>query len=159
MNIDCAYDELVELHKLVPNPKNNNRHSIEQIKRLAKIIDYQGMRSPIVVSNRSGFITKGHARLEALKELGWDKAPVDYQDYPSEAAEFSDMTADNEIARWAELDLHLVYEEVKLMPNLDIELLGMEKFEIPNDTIEVSPVDNENGKSDETKCPQCGHVI
>ena len=69
MKIDCAYDKLVPIENLIPNPKNNNRHSIEQIHRLAKIIMYQGMRSPIVVSNRSGFVIKGHCRLQALKEL------------------------------------------------------------------------------------------
>ena len=30
---NCAYDELVDINKLVPNPKNPNKHSKEQIKR------------------------------------------------------------------------------------------------------------------------------
>ena len=102
MKINCAYDELVELSKLVPNPKNNNKHPKEQIERLAKIIDFQGQRSPVVVRNMSGIIVKGHGRLEAIKKLGWDKCAVDYQDYESEAQEYADMIADNEIAKWAE---------------------------------------------------------
>ena len=67
MKINCAYDELVDVSKLVPNPKNNNKHPKEQIERLAKIIDFQGQRTPIVVSNRSGFIVKGHGRLPRLR--------------------------------------------------------------------------------------------
>ena len=125
MKIDCAYNELIEIHKLVPNPKNNNRHSIEQIHRLAKIIAYQGMRSPIVVSKRSGFITKGHCRLEAIKELGWDKAPVNFQDYESEAQEYSDMTADNELARWSELDVHQLHVDLEGI-DIDLDMLGLE---------------------------------
>ena len=118
MKIDCAYDELVELNKLVPNPKNPNKHTKEQIERLAKIIDFQGQRQPVVVSNRSGFIVKGHGKLEAIKKLGWEKCAVDYQDYESEAQEYADMIADNEIAKWAEQDQQMILEEI---PNLDID--------------------------------------
>lgn len=126
---NCAYDELVDIDKLVPNPKNNNKHPKEQIERLAKIIDFQGQRKAIVVSNRSGFIVKGHGCLEAIKKLGWKKVAVDYQDYESDAQEYADMTADNEIARWATLDTQMVLDE---LPNLDIDtdLLGM--IEIPD---------------------------
>jgi ParB-like chromosome segregation protein Spo0J len=102
--INCAHNKLVELHKLVPNPKNPNKHPDKQIEMLAKIIDYQGQRSPIVVSNRSGFVIKGHGRLEAIKKLGWKKCAVDYQDYEDEAQEFADMIADNKIAELAEHD-------------------------------------------------------
>ena len=132
MKIDCAYDELIELHKLIPNPKNNNRHSLEQIERLAKIIDYQGQRSPVIVSKRSGYITKGHARVEALKRLKWAKAAVNWQDYDSEAQEYADMTADNEIARWAELDLHAVHLDIEEIEIEDIDLLGIENFKMDN---------------------------
>jgi len=62
MKINCAYDEIVELHKITPCPKNPNRHTDDQVERLAKIIDYQGQRSPIVISNRSGFIVSKSVR-------------------------------------------------------------------------------------------------
>jgi len=160
MKIDCAYDELVDVDKLVPNPKNNNKHPQKQIERLAKIIDFQGQRQPIVVSNRSGFIVKGHGRLEAIKLLGWEKCAVDYQDYESEAQEYADMVADNQIATWAEFDTQMVLDEI---PNLDIDtdLLGM--MEVPE--IKVVEEDDED-LEDEFKevekilcrCPACGHI-
>jgi len=129
--IRCEYSELVELHKLQPHPKNANEHPQEQIDRLAEIIDFQGMRSPIVVSKRSGFITKGHGRLDALKKLGWDKAPVDYQEYESEAQEYADIIADNEIAKWATTNLSKVNTDfVDLGPELDINMLGIKDFVI-----------------------------
>lgn len=37
--VRCAYDELVPLVKLVPNPRNPNRHPESQIKLLARIIE------------------------------------------------------------------------------------------------------------------------
>jgi hypothetical protein len=161
MKINCAYDELVDLSKLVPNPKNNNKHPKEQIERLAKIIDFQGQRSPVVVSNRSGFIVKGHGRLEAIKKLGWDKCAVDYQDYESEAQEYADMIADNQIATWAEFDVQMVLDE---LPELDIDtdMLGMVKIPDFNlsDVGEKQDFDDIVEKQKEPKfCPHCGLPI
>ena len=125
MKINCANNKIEDVHKLIPNPKNPNHHPDKQIEMLAKIIDFQGQRSPIIVSKRSGFIVKGHGRLEAIKKLGWDKAAVDYQDYESEAQEHADMIADNQIA---ELSQTNQAELADLMSEIDLEdisLLGM----------------------------------
>lgn len=131
MKIKCSYNALVETDKLIllQNPKNNNQHPKEQIERLAKIIDFAGQRSPIVISKRSGFIIKGHARLHAIAKLGWEKAAVDYQDYDTEAAEYQDMTADNEIARWAEFNKVKFLEDVKDLDLGDLELLGLKNID------------------------------
>ena len=129
MKVECAYDELVELHKLQPNPRNPNKHPEKQIEMLAKIIDYQGQRAPIVVSTRSGFVTKGHGRLAALQKLGWEKAAVDFQEYDSEAQEHADMIADNKIAELADSDPLMINELALEMPEgFDFELLGIEDF-------------------------------
>ena len=129
MKIECAHDELVDLVRLQPNPRNPNKHPQKQIEMLAKIISYQGQRSPIVVSRRSGFIVKGHGRLEAIKSLGWEKAAVDFQEYESEAQEFSDMVADNRISELAEHDdelMKLSALELQLdSGDFDLDLLGV----------------------------------
>ena len=78
--IFCAHTEIVETEKLIPNPKNPNRHPEAQIKLLAKIIKAQGFRNPIVVSKRSGFVIKGHGRLDAAKLLEMLTVPVDFQE-------------------------------------------------------------------------------
>lgn len=127
----CAYDELVDLHRLQPNPKNANNHPEKQIELLAKIIDYQGQRSPIVVSNRSGFITKGHGRLLAIQKLGWKQAAVDYQDYENEAQEFADLIADNKIAELAEHDDQKMFAEIEKIPDLNLEMLGIPDLKMP----------------------------
>lgn len=140
---NCAYTELVDLHKLIPNPKNPNKHPDDQVARLAKIIDYQGQRAPIVVSKRSGFITKGHGRLAALTLLGWNKAAVDFQDYKDEAQEYADIVADNAIASWAELQLADINKEMlDLGPDLDIDMLGIKDFVI-------EPIEKEVGAPEE----------
>lgn len=136
MKINCAHNKLEDVHKLVENPKNPNKHPERQIELLAKIIDYQGQRSPIVVSKRSGFITKGHGRLLAIKKLGWQKCAIDMQDYESEAQEFADVVADNKIAELAEHDDLLMIDVLKELKFEDFELLGLKDFELPKDSIE-----------------------
>lgn len=128
MNFKCAYDKLVEIDQLIENPRNPNNHPEKQIQMLAKIINYQGQRSPVVVSNRSGFIVKGHGRLAALKALGWTQVAVDYQDYENEAEEFADMVADNKIAELAQHDDNLMVQGIRDFGINDFELLGLDDF-------------------------------
>ena len=151
----CSYTKIVNLTELVPNPKNPNEHPKKQIEMLAKIIDFQGQRAPIVVSNRSGFIVKGHGRLEAIQSLGWDKAAVDYQDYESEAQEYADLIADNKIAELAKHDDSMMIEGLKDlgMSDFDFELLGMENFELPIDPDEAKDaIEDEIPENVDTRC-------
>lgn len=141
--VHCAHDSMVLLSELKPHPDNHNKHSDEQIERLAKILQYQGWRYPIKVSNRSGFITSGHGRLAAAKRNKWEAVPVNFQDYESDEQEYADVQSDNAIASWAELDLSGINADIgDLGPDFDIDLLGIKGFEI-----EVA--DKFNGDEDE----------
>ncbi|MCP3684557.1 MAG: site-specific DNA-methyltransferase [bacterium] len=151
----CAYDKIEDIAKLVPNPKNPNKHPDKQIKMLAKIIKHQGQRSPVVVSNRSGFIVKGHGRLSAIQSLGWAEVAVDYQDYESEAQEFQDMVADNKIAELAEHDDAFMIEGIHELEleDSDFELLGMDDFELPLEADEAKDEIEDDVPGDvETRC-------
>lgn len=131
MLIRCLYDKLAPIAELRPHPKNRNAHPADQIKRLAKILEYQGFRYPIKVSKLSGHITSGHGRLEAAKLNGWTEVPVNYQDYEDETQEYADLQADNAIASWAELDFSGINADLgDLGPDFDIDLLGIKNFEI-----------------------------
>lgn len=126
--IHCAHTEVVDIDSLVPNPRNPNRHSDEQLRLLAKIMAHQGWRNPIVVSARSGFVVKGHGRLAAARLNRWEHVPIDRQAYADEATEWADMVADNRIAELAELDAD---DTLALMAELgedfDRELLGYDE--------------------------------
>jgi hypothetical protein len=160
--IHCLHDKLVATSALKPHPKNRNKHSAEQIERLAKVIAYQGWRYPIKVSKRSGFITSGHGRLEAAKRNGWKKVPVNFQDYETDEQEYADCVADNSIASWSELDLSGINSDIgDLGPDFDVELLGLKDF-----TLDVPNFDEPDQKGDPTLkepqlkiCPHCGVVI
>lgn len=121
----CAFDKIVDLADLTPNPRNPNRHPDEQIKLLAKIIEKQGWRQPVKVSTRSGMIVSGHGRYQAARLLQCS-VPVDFQDYASEEEELADLTADNRIAELAENDEEMLAEilaEINLS-DLPTELTG-----------------------------------
>lgn len=130
--IFCAYDEVCDLTKLIPNPRNPNRHNDKQIALLAKIIRHQGWRNPIVTSNRSGFIVKGHGRLQAAQLLGVEMVPVDRQDYATEAEEHADMIADNRIAELAENDSQTLKDLLQELDSgeIDMDLTGFDEMEL-----------------------------
>ncbi len=99
----CAFDKIVPVTEMKPNPKNPNRHPGDQVELLARVIKAQGWRQPVKVSTLSGMIVSGHGRYEAALLLDCP-VPVDYQDYPSEAAELEDLLADNRISELSEMD-------------------------------------------------------
>jgi DNA modification methylase len=129
MIVHCKHDKLVNADSLKPHTKNRNNHPDDQIDRLAKILAYQGIRAPIVVSNLSGFIVKGHGTLMAIKKNGWDQAPVVYQDFDNDEQEYAFVQSDNAVASWAELDISGINSDIgELGPDFDIDLLGIRDF-------------------------------
>ena len=128
----CAHDAIVDVAKLVPNPKNPNQHPDSQIQLLGRIIRQAGWRQPITVSKRSGFIVKGHGRLAAALLEGMKEAPVDYQNYTTEAEEYADLVADNRIAELAETDNKLladIFAEIDT-GEIQMELTGYTEDEV-----------------------------
>jgi DNA modification methylase len=131
---------------LSPHPKNPNKHDAEQVKRLAEIIQYQGWRHPIIVSELSGHIVAGHGRLLAAKDLKLKTVPVHYQSFENEEQEYAFLVSDNAIASWAELDLSFINNEVPTLgPDFNIDMLGIKDF-----TLDVS----EKGQCDEDEVPE-----
>ena len=163
IKIDCAFDKMVKVGDLIPNPQNPNKHPQEQIELFAKVIKYQGWRSPIIVSKRSGMIVKGHGRLLVAKFLGLEEVPVDFQDYESEAMELYDLSSDNRIAELSEIDNKML---LNLFENLDtgeveFELSGYdEEFykELAHSFDEYEKKE-EKTKVKSIKCPHCGLEI
>ena len=133
IKVYCAHTEMVDPTTLIPNPRNPNTHPKKQIELLAKIIKSQGWRAPITVSTRSGFIVKGHGRLQAALLLDC-MVPVDRQDYASEAEEYADLIADNRIAELAEIDDTLLAELLAEIGSseIDLDLTGYTTKQIDN---------------------------
>ena len=157
MIIHCNYDKLVKISKLKPHPKNRNQHSDYQIKRMAEILEYQGWRYPVKVSNLSGFITSGHCRIAASRKNGWEEVPVNFQNYKSEVQEYTDVQSDNAIASWAELDLKGINVDLAdLGPDFDIDMLGIKDFVLePAEKFEPKEKELDEDIPTENECPNC----
>lgn len=130
MKIKAENIELIDTSSIVENPKNPNSHSKDQVKRLSKLIQNTGFRNPLIISKKSGFLVVGHGRLAAAKNLKMDKVPAIFQDFDNEAEEYAYMTADNAIGSWSELNLEQIKLEIEGFKDFDIEMLGIENFEI-----------------------------
>ncbi len=159
--------KLVAIKELVLNPKNRNKHPDTQIEALCKQFSYQGIRQPIVVSNRTGQVVAGHGRIIAAKKLKMPDLPVSYQDFDDEAQEWAYGIADNATQQQSLLD----FEGINLdLPDFgtdfDIDLLGIENFVLDPSEINVSDFQEPASKNDPVlkdsytqKCPNCGVLI
>jgi len=124
--VRCAHTRLVNPAELKPHPKNPNTHPPEQVRLLAKIIASTGFRNAIVVSTRSGFITKGHGRLDAALLNHYTLVPVDFQDYDTDEQEIADILADNLVSDLAVMNRSAMRGLLKELEdkNHDPELAG-----------------------------------
>lgn len=118
----CAFDDMVPIGKVVPNPGNPNTHPPKQVELLAAIIRGQGWRKPITVSRRSGFVTCGHGRLLAAQHMAASAVPVEYQEYATEAEEYADLMADNRLAELSKMDVSMLVDMLQEMDTGEIPL-------------------------------------
>lgn len=154
--------KMTELAKL-RNPKNRNQHPQDQIEDLAKQMQYQGVRHPIIISNRTGKFVAGDGRFLAARHIDLTEYPVSYQDFDSEEQEYSFGIADNALQQRSLLDFKGINEDLPdLGPDFDINLLGIKDFTLDlADKFEEPPPKNEaRDKDAELKtCPNCGVLI
>jgi hypothetical protein len=124
------------------------------------VIAAQGWRNPIVVSNRSGLITKGHARREAALSLKCATVPVDYQDYATESEELADMIADNRIAELAEADRSMLRDLAEQLDDgaFDTDLTGFDRLALEELMTAAPPENGENNPEEVWRnLPDCAN--
>jgi hypothetical protein len=132
----CKFDELIDAEELKPHPDNaHRRHPAKQLDLYESVIagDGQqkgnGWRKSIVVSRRSGFITKGHGAWQMAKRRGW-KVPVEYQSYGSLAEERRDLLADNKLPALAITDNEKLAKLLNEMDKLDLTMAGFTDLDL-----------------------------
>lgn len=142
MKVHCKYDDLVDVLEIKPNPRNPNTHPAKQINLLAKILKENGWRQSIVVSKNSGYIVKGHGRLIAAKKAGFDKVPVEYQEYKTKEEENADLLADNKLSELSKTDQNLVsailadYDD-----EYDLSITGYDRKDILVNSVDLIHLD------------------
>ncbi len=120
---------LVPISEVRVNEKNRNTHPDDQIERLCNIIQDQGFRDPLIISNRSGLLVSGHGRMIAAQRLGMKELPAIFQDFDSEESEYAAGISLNAISSWSELDLSGIHKDLGDLTPFDIDLLGIKGFE------------------------------
>lgn len=155
----------VDPKTLKPHPENPNEHGEEQINAMIKVIELNGFRSPITVSNLSGFVVAGCGRLEASLRMNIEKIPVIYQDFDDEVAEYAHMVADNALSNRSELNLSKINFKIPEIGPFDLDSLGIKDFVIDPSEMPV-PFNEPNDKIDPKLkepqlklCHNCGVVI
>lgn len=162
IKIFCLYDDLVDPKSLRDYDKNPNKHGQDQIKRLAEIYKYQGIRHPIIVDPERGVIAAGHGRKLSAIRAGIKKFPVVYQNFESDEKFYSFVVSDNAIGLWSDLDMSLINLE---LPNLDgdtfsIDLLGIKNFTLDFEEKCFDPDrDDEEPEKKEKRCPHCDGIL
>ena len=154
----CAYDKLADPKDLIGNPRNPNQHPKDQIELLAHIIQSQGWRAPITVSNQSGFVVRGHGRLAAALYFGAEEVPVDYQNYANEAEEWADLIADNRLAELSDIDNTKIADLIADMDTGEVPVIltGYDEEEIGDILAAISGEGDAeaDGVDDEEKPPE-----
>ena len=147
----CTFEKLMPVAAITPNPRNPNRHSKEQLELMAKVIKAQGWRAPITISRRSGFVVRGHGRLEAAKRLGLQVVPVDTQEYETDAAELADLVADNRLAELAQNDTKALLEILEELDTgwMDVELTGFTQHDIEGMILTSTGAKHETNKCED----------
>ena len=128
--------EYVSIDKIKPYSKNARKHSDESVEVIANSIKEFGMADPIAVWGKDNIIIEGHGRLLALKQLGYDKAPIIHLDYLTDEQRRAYTLAHNKTSEFSDWDIDLLGEELDEIFDIDMETFGF-NFEIEEEPQEV----------------------
>lgn len=137
IRVRCEYTEMADPNKLNPHPQNAHKHPKAQIRMLEAAIRSVGWTHPIIVSKRTGLILAGHARRTVAISIGCD-APVDIQEYETDAEEMQVLMGDNILPELAEIDTNQleINKEILLAANIELETIGIPEIETGNTEID-----------------------
>jgi hypothetical protein len=140
VEIQAREIKMVPIGEIKLNPKNRNKHGTDQINQLKKIIQYQGFRRPVSISNRTGLLTCGEGRYLAAVGLGMTELPAIFQNYKDEDQEYADGVADNAIDKQAMLDLAAINMDIASLDGstFDVDWLGIKNFKLDMSDLNAS---------------------
>ncbi len=124
--------EYKNIDSVIPYINNTRTHTKEQIEQIKASIKEFGMCTPVGIHNDT--IIYGHARIKAMKELGYKEVPTVDLSHLTEAQKKAYIIADNKLALNAGWDEELLKVEIEALQdmNFDIDLLGFDVDEIEN---------------------------
>jgi hypothetical protein len=103
-------DEVVDIGRLKPHPRNYRKHPEHQLRHIAESLRQNGYYRNIIVA-RDYTILGGHGVVEAARSIGWRRVPVKRVGIgPDDPRALKIVTGDNELGRFAESDDRLLSE-------------------------------------------------
>ena len=129
--------EYVSIDKIKPYQRNARKHDSKSIEVIANSISEFGMADPIAVWGKENIVIEGHGRLLALKQLGYDKAPIIHLDYLTDEQRRAYTLAHNKTAEFSEWDMELLTDEAESIFNIDLSDFG---FDLSDDEEEETKV-------------------
>ena len=118
--------ETLQTEDLQPYDKNAKKHPAKQVDLLAENIKRFGFTTPVLIDKDNSVIA-GHGRLLALEKLGRTEVPCVRMEHLSPSEVKALRLADNKIAEMGEWDMDLAIEELKDLPDDELELTGFDK--------------------------------
>ena len=118
--------EYVSIDKIKPYQRNARKHDSKSIEVIANSISEFGMADPIAVWGKENIVIEGHGRLLALKQLGYDKAPIIHLDYLTDEQRRAYTLAHNKTAEFSEWDMELLTDEAESIFNIDLSDFGFD---------------------------------
>ncbi|MBZ9569981.1 ParB N-terminal domain-containing protein [Methanobrevibacter sp. TMH8] len=134
----------IKINKIKSHPKNPKKHSKEQIRGIAKLIDELGWGRSIVIS-KDNYILAGHGAVKAAQLLKLDEVPylvMNWNHADPEAIAY--MLADNKSAEESEWDKLLLYANIEKLDNshLDINLSRFQAEEVEELKTELNSLED-----------------
>jgi len=122
--------EYKNIDEVIPYINNTRTHTKEQIDQIKASVKEFGMCTPIGIHNDT--IIYGHARVQAMKELGYKEVPTVDLSHLTEAQKKAYIIADNKLALNAGFDEELLKVEIEALQEMDfdIDLLGFDMDEL-----------------------------
>lgn len=115
--------EYIDIEDLKPYLNNAKIHTAEQIEQIKKSIEEFGMNDPIAVWKENEII-EGHGRLIALKELGYNQAPIVRLDHLNDEQRKAYALVHNKLTMNTDFELELLNDELNEIFDIDMSFFG-----------------------------------
>ena len=133
---------VVRLDKLTSDPNNARLHDEKNLTAIRTSLSQFGQVEPLVVREGSGIVIGGNGRLEAMRDLGWQRASVSYVNLSDEQATALGIALNRtaELARWDNEKL----EELLDSLSMSDEFGDMSNFGFSDGELEAMVADAED---------------
>ena len=146
--------EYIDIEDLKPYLNNAKIHTSIQIEQIKKSIDEFGMNDPIAVWKEKTII-EGHGRLIALKELGYNQAPIVRLDHLTDEQRKAYTLVHNKLTMNTGFDFSVLELELENITDIDMSSFGFESFDVDIDGL-FEEAEEKEKEVKKIQCPHCG---